>query len=778
MHRFLLTARVVGLVALMPLAVQGAMHGTSNGIAVRPRLLIPRITASSGPEGNSGFTTLTLTYSLPDFANQDVSGDYQTVDGTATAADNDYVPAQGKWSIPIGQLTSSPITIQIVGDTKVEADETFSIVASNVQNANTPAPVVVTILNDDVPVMTVNNPSVTEGNAGTVSLNFVVTLVPAAQIPVQATYQTGGGTATAGVDYQPAQGTLNFAPGETTKTVTVLVNGDSAVEPDETLQLTVNPSGGVAVTGTGTIINDDTSQPQVTIVSGNGQQGLLGRPLAQPLIVQVLDDTGKPLSGRTVQWTVTRGEALFNPASGPTALDGRASTIVTLNSVGSIQVQAALAQLPPVTFTLASVTSFGDRAKGPVAVPVAKALDKICARNDVIFAEACRSLSRLSDEQLTPTLERVAPQPSGAQSKAAGEVLSAVTSGIAARLAAVRNGERFSIQRLSLDRGGASIPIGSMASAALPVQQGGGGGTGESDYNGWSAFLSGNIGTGERIARLGQLGFDLKTHGVMFGVDRLVGGNNVVGVSLNWMNLDSKLDDAAGSLGTKGYALSVYASRSGLFAGNAPPSAGTGTHYDGVHLDGSLTAGRNSYDAEHVVDITGMPLSTATSRNHANVYALAGGTGLEGHHGRTDFDLSLSGTWSRANIDDLTESGSGPLILFVQGHDIESLVGTLGFNVRSALPVPFGTLLPSFRVEMVHEFRNGARLVTARFVRDTLGTSFTVPIDRPDPNYGRLGAGLQAELPRGYSILLEGTQDILRADLHFRTLQLNVRKAF
>ena len=105
-------------------------------------------------------------------------------------------------------------------------------------------------------------------------------------------------------------------------------------------------------------------------------------------------------------------------------------------------------------------------------------------------------------------------------------------------------------------------------------------------------------------------------------------------------------------------------------------------------------------------------------------------------------------------------------------------MATAGLNVRSAWAVPFGTLLPSFRAEMIHEFKSGARLVTARFVRDTLGTSFTVPIDSPDVNYGKLGAGLQAEFPRGYSALLEVTQDVLRSDLHFRTLQFNVRKAF
>jgi hypothetical protein len=299
----------------------------------------------------------------------------------------------------------------------------------------------------------------------------------------------------------------------------------------------------------------------------------------------------------------------------------------------------------------------------------------------------------------------------------------------------------------------------------------------EDDYNGWSAYLSGNIGTGERIARFGQLGFDLDSRGLMFGVDRQF-GDNVFGASLNLMQLDSDLSDNAGSVDTSGYALSLYGSRGGLLAGNGPPAAGAGTHYDGVHVEGSLTLGSNTYEAEHIVQIGLLPIERATSENDATVFAVSGVTGVEAHRGRTDFDFSVSGTWSQARIDDLTESGTGPLILFVQGHEVESLTGTGAFNLRSAFAVPFGTLIPSFRAEYVHEFRAGARLVTARFLRDQLNTSFTIPLDTPDSNYGRLGAGLQASFPYGWSAFVEVSQDVARSDLHFRTLQFNLMKSF
>jgi outer membrane autotransporter protein len=739
-----------------------------------------------GPEGNSGSTVLTLTFQRTNADQTAATGDYQTIDGTATVADNDYKPVSGTFTIPAFQTTSNPIPIEIIGDTKVENDESFTLAVSNVQGTQLidPGPYTFTILNDDAPVIRVSDATAKEGDAGTTPLTFTVTLVTPAAIPVQVAYSTTPGTATAGQDYQSVDSTLTFAPGETQKTITVDVLGDTLFEANETLTLNATPSnGGARVTATGTITNDDrVPAATVRIVSGNGQGARLGQPLAQPLVIEVLNANGAPSVGDVVQWRVTKGAATLNPSTSTTNAQGRASITVTPTSVGTIEVQAVVGNLAAAIFTINATTSFADRATGPVAVPIARVLDQICARNENDgFAPVCNALSQVGDGQLTSVLEHVAPQQSGAQSKVASEVVSVVAAGVGSRLAALRSGaERFSVNRLSLTIDGRPVPVAALANALLPLTKGmtSAADEPEADFNGWSAFLSGDLGSGKRIARDGQLGFDLKTRGLMFGVDRLV-RDTVVGVSANVMKLDSTLSDSAGSLDTKGYALTLYASRGDLFAGTAAPAtAGSGMRYDGVHLDGSLTFGRNRYDAEHVVDIPLLPSSRARSSNDANVFALSGVTGIDAHSGKTDFDLTLGGTWSKAQIDDLTETGSGPLILFVEGHDVESLTATGGFNVRTAWPVPFGILQPSVRAELVHEFKSGARLVTARFLRDRLGTSFTIPLDQPDPTYGKLGAGLQAVFERGFSAHLEYTQDVSRSDLHFRTVQLNISKSF
>lgn len=737
-------------------------------------------------EGNAGKTPVSITIMrLPGQGNNFPNpGTYRTVDGSATAADNDYVPIPlMNYVIPAGQ-DSITIEVDVVGDLRVEGDETFTVEITNVQGG----PVNITILNDDAPAVTVPDARVNEGNSGTTQLVFTVALTAAATVPVQATYRTSDGTATAGVDYQSASGTLNFAPGTTQQTVAVTVNGDTAFEPDETFTLTVAPAvgtlAGPVVTATGTIANDDAPTPTVLrTVSGNGQRGTLGQPLPQPLVVEVLNSAGAPAAGVAVQWTVLKGSAQLSPTTSTTNAQGHASTTVTVTGLGPVTIQASVGQLLLVTFDVSATTALAARAEGPVAIPIARALDQACAspQNEGTLSDACRALSQLPDGELSRALERVAPQESGAQAKVATSVVAAVAGGIGSRLAALRSGtERFSIQHLSLNFGGRSIPIGALAHALFQAAQttpAGAAGDEEKDYNGWSAFLSGNLGSGKRIAHDGELGFDLDTRGLMLGVDRQV-GRGVLGLSANVMQLDSTLTENNGSVDTTGYALSLYGSRPGLFAGNAPPSAGKGMHYDGVHVDGSVTLGRNRYDSKHVVDIPTLSLSTARSRNDASVFAVAGVTGVEAHNGRTDFDLTLSGTWSRADVDDLTESGDGPLILFVQGHEVESTVGMLGFNVRSAFDTPFGSVLPSLRAELHHEFQSGARLVTARFLRDRLNTAFTIPIDQPDTNYGKLAAGLQAVFAHGVSAQIDLTQDVLRSDLHYRVVQFNVSKSF
>jgi hypothetical protein len=97
-------------------------------------------------------------------------------------------------------------------------------------------------------VVDIGDVALTEGQSGTMLASFPVTLSRASVQPVTVQYATADGTATAPSDYTATSGVLTFNPGETAKTVAVVVNADLVDEPDETFFLNLsNPSPGAIV---------------------------------------------------------------------------------------------------------------------------------------------------------------------------------------------------------------------------------------------------------------------------------------------------------------------------------------------------------------------------------------------------------------------------------------------------------------------------------------------------------------------------------------------------
>jgi len=110
------------------------------------------------------------------------------------------------------------------------------------------------------PSLSINDASIAEGDAGTKTLNFTVTLSSASSLTVTVDFATANGTATAGSDYVSKASTLTFNQNDSSKTINVKINGDQAFEPDETLVVNLsNPTNATIskAQGTGTILNDD-----------------------------------------------------------------------------------------------------------------------------------------------------------------------------------------------------------------------------------------------------------------------------------------------------------------------------------------------------------------------------------------------------------------------------------------------------------------------------------------------------------------------------------------
>ncbi len=212
-------------------------------------------------EGNAGTTNATFTVSLSAPAGAGgVSFDLATADGTATAG-VDYAASSLTRTIPAGS-SSATFTVLVNGDTLAEPDETFFVNVSNVTGATvSDGQGLGTIVNDDAqPALSIDDVSVNEGSSGTTTATFTVSLSAASGQTVTVNYATADGTATAGSDYVARSGTLSFAPGVTAQGVAVTVNGDTAVEPNETFSVGLSGASNATIaraTGTGTILNDD-----------------------------------------------------------------------------------------------------------------------------------------------------------------------------------------------------------------------------------------------------------------------------------------------------------------------------------------------------------------------------------------------------------------------------------------------------------------------------------------------------------------------------------------
>ncbi|MBW4543591.1 MAG: glycoside hydrolase family 9 protein [Symplocastrum torsivum CPER-KK1] len=231
-----------------------------------PTLSINDVTVT---EGDSGTTNAVFTVNLSAASTQTVSVNYATANGTATAG-SDYTATSNTLSFAPGQ-TSQTISLPIVGNTLAEGSENFTLNLSNPTNATiSDAQAVGTIIDNDLapvlPQLSINDVTLTEGDNGTTNAVFTVNLSAASTQAINVSYGTANGTATAGSDYTATSNTLSFAPGQTSKTITVQVNGDTLDEVNETFSLNLSSPTNATIAdaqGIATIQdNDSPSSPQ------------------------------------------------------------------------------------------------------------------------------------------------------------------------------------------------------------------------------------------------------------------------------------------------------------------------------------------------------------------------------------------------------------------------------------------------------------------------------------------------------------------------------------
>ncbi|MBL7944096.1 MAG: hypothetical protein JNM00_15100, partial [Flavobacteriales bacterium] len=206
-----------------------------------------------------------------------------------------------------------------------------------------------------------NNASIVEGNSGYTDFNFNVQLSSASKDPVTVSYSTEkntGGAAKANSDYLPAIGSVTFAPGEISKTITVKVIGDTTYEASEYFYLSLTSATGANVVMDGaenfksswimaTIKNDDAASAPTVAFSTNNASITEGNSGTTPFNfnVQLSSASKDPVTVYYSTEKNTGGEAKANTdyipvTSSVTFAPGEISKTISVNVIGDTTYEA------------------------------------------------------------------------------------------------------------------------------------------------------------------------------------------------------------------------------------------------------------------------------------------------------------------------------------------------------------------------------------------------------------------------------------------------------
>jgi hypothetical protein len=255
--------------------VVGVIVNINQPPLIRIQRVSPR---DSFPEGNSGTKPETFTATLLDpvtglpltsrLAPQvAVPFQWGTSDGTATVANNDYVPVSGRWDTIAANAVSTTISVQVVGDTVYEPDEWFlvhidsTVHATKVSANGHRSQLSDTgwITNDDVPPVWISGDTVQQPATGFVNARFPVHLTGPGKVATSFVWRTAPGTAVPGLNYTQVDSTVVVLPPGTTDTALyVRVLADSlAGEGVQTFQVVLSDLNGLTFgngNATGTIL--------------------------------------------------------------------------------------------------------------------------------------------------------------------------------------------------------------------------------------------------------------------------------------------------------------------------------------------------------------------------------------------------------------------------------------------------------------------------------------------------------------------------------------------
>ena len=330
---------------------------------------------------------------------------YYTSDSSAVAG-IDYTAARGTLAFTPGQ-TKKTVDVTVAANSLSASDKAFYLnlqqMIGSDQIERSSAFGYLLNPNPTTDVSIVSPTSVIKGDSGTTDAVFTVALDAAQTQTVQVDYYTSDGSATAsGGDYQPTYGTLDFTPGQTSQTVTVVVNSNTEIRGTEYYYLYLQNPVGVAIPANyqvGYILDPDVFTVSGSVVGPTGT-GVAGATITR---------TGNDQPTETATTTSTGAYTLPNTLDGKYTLTATMAGTVFLPPTATVTVRGAGAAAGVFlaysgnAVTGQTVTSAGTADAGVTITRTGGGQPTATAVSDALGYYALGSLPNGTNYVVTPT---------------------------------------------------------------------------------------------------------------------------------------------------------------------------------------------------------------------------------------------------------------------------------------------------------------------------------------------------------------------------------------
>ncbi len=289
--------------------------------------------------------------------------------------------------------------------------------------------------------------------------------------------------------------------------------------------------------------------------------------------------------------------------------------------------------------------------------------------------------------------------------------------------------------------------------------------------NGWSLFLSADLGRLDRSISANEAAFDGNANRFTAGLNYQASPKWLLGLALNHQreNLNFKQSDSRNRSTMNG----------ALLTANFAPA--DNFNFDAYYgqFNGSADNLRNiaySFEKEPGVVLT-IDAQALASPDVKRDIAGIGGAWLWNKNAWSG-DISLAYDHSKTRLDAYNETGGIGFALEVPKRSIQSKTGALAFTVSRTISTNWGVLVPSARLGFRKEFDNPQRQLSVQFVQDTTNTNISFVTADPDTQWGEVGIGVSLVMKKGHQAFFQYRQRFAHSFLQERTVALGWRMEF